>query len=129
MVSVRKVVNKRLPLSQAAIKQIAVSVLGKNYEASIVIAGDALLKKLNEAHRQKPGTTNVLSFSLTKTSGEIFLNEKKIALEARAAGKNVRLHFMYIFIHALLHLKGFTHGGTMENEEKKFLSRFSRITK
>ncbi len=128
MVSVRNLAKGRLPLSQKTITHIASSVLGSAYEASIVIAENSLLKKLNEEHRGKEGTTNVLSFSLTATSGEIFLNNKRIAEEARNAGKKIAPYFAYIFIHALLHLKGFTHGSTMETEEKKFLKRFSRIT-
>jgi probable rRNA maturation factor len=128
MVSIKNLAKGHLPLSQKDIEKIALSVLGKKYEASIVIGGDALLKKLNEEYRQKEGTTNVLSFSLSPQSGEIFLNEKKIAREARDAGKKIKNHFAYIFIHALLHLKGMSHGSTMEKEEKKILARFSRIT-
>jgi len=128
MVFIKNLVKKRLPLSPKKIKDIAVSMLGTKYEISIVVGGDALLKKLNVSYRKKKDTTNVLSFSLAPNLGEVFLNEKRIALEARISGKKVGEHFAYILIHALLHLKGFAHGSTMEREEKKILSRFSRIT-
>jgi len=31
----------------------------------------------------------------------------------------------YLFIHGLLHLKGFEHSSTMEKEEKKYMRLFS----
>lgn len=81
-------------------------VLGKNFDLSVVFANDAVMKKLNEVYRKKKGPTDVLSFPLSKTMGEIFINKKATRPD-------------YLFIHSLLHLKGFEHGKKMELEEKK----------
>ena len=81
-------------------------VLGKKFDLSVVLAGGAMMKKLNETYRKKKGPTDVLSFSLSPTMGEIFINKK-------ASRKD------FLFIHSLLHLKGLKHGKIMEKEEQK----------
>ena len=59
-------------------------------------------------------TSNVLSFPLSKTSGEILI--------CKAAAKPYTVEFL--FIHGLLHLKGLKHGAIMEGEESRLLKRF-----
>ncbi|MFA5001159.1 MAG: rRNA maturation RNAse YbeY [Candidatus Paceibacterota bacterium] len=86
-------------------------ILGVKYDLSLVFCGPALTRKLNQERRNKDKIANILSFPLTKDSGEIF-----IKLPANDFSVD------YLFIHGLLHLKGFAHGSKMEAEEKKFLS-------
>lgn len=86
-------------------------VLGKKFDLSIVMANDNLMKKLNEIYRKKRETTDVLSFPLSKTMGEIFINKKAVRQD-------------YLFIHSLLHLRGLRHGKKMEAEEKELIKRF-----
>lgn len=81
-------------------------VLGKKYDLSVVLASQAMMKKLNETYRKKKGAANVLSFPLSENMGEIFINKN-------AAQKD------FLFIHSLLHLKGLKHGKKMDKEEKK----------
>ena len=87
-------------------KEIKNCVLGEKYDLSVVMASEAMMKKLNETYRKKEGPTDVLSFSLSPTMGEIFINKK-------ATQKD------YLFIHSLLHLKGLEHGRKMDDKEKK----------
>lgn len=88
-------------------------ILGEKYDLSLVFCNGALTHKLNRERRNKDKVANVLSFPLTKLSGEIFI---KIPAQDFSAN--------HLFIHGLLHLKGFTHGSKMEAEEKRFLSSF-----
>jgi len=88
-------------------------VLGQKYELSLVFCGPALTHKLNIERRHKDKVSNVLSFPLSKNSGEIFI--KLPATDFPVA---------QLFIHALLHLKGLTHGSKMETEERKYLALF-----
>jgi len=100
------------------------AVLGEKYLLSLVIVGDALSRKLNATYRNKNKPTNVLSFSLSKNEGEIFLNLKKAKSETKEFGENYKNLVGYLFIHGLLHLKGMTHGGTMEEAERKIRRKF-----
>jgi rRNA maturation RNase YbeY len=95
-------------------------ILGDKYELSIVFVGDGIIKKLNKCYNK---ITNVLSFSLSKDTGEIFINLSYIKKEAKRSKIIFLKYLKYLYIHSLLHLKGFKHGRKMEKEEKKIISR------
>lgn len=101
------------------------TVMGAHYDLSLVIVGDALSTKLNQEHRKKSYTPNVLSFPVDTKTGEIFLNLKQAKREHAARGESYRYFVALLFIHSMLHLKGFAHGDTMESEEHKLLSKFN----
>ena len=87
----------------------------------MVFAPPVLMRKLNRQYRGKNKTANVLSFLIEKNRGEIFLN---INLLAQAGEKNLP----YLFLHGMLHLKGYDHKKTkdakkMEKLEKKILKK------
>ena len=99
-------------------------VLGKTYTLSLTFIGDARSQTLNKTYRRKDYPTNVLSFPLDAASGEILINLALAKREARKFGTTQARHTTYLFIHGLLHLKGHTHGDTMEKQEKALLKRF-----
>jgi probable rRNA maturation factor len=99
-------------------------VLGKKYELSLVFVGAALSKKLNNAYRGKNKPTNILSFSISKTEGEIFINSQRVKTDAPKFGRTEPGMLAFLFIHGMLHLKGMEHGSKMEREERKFCKRF-----
>ncbi len=104
-------------------ESIVRDVLGSDFSLSIVLIGDALAEKLNTTHRNKMYPANVLTFPLTKSSGEIFLNIAKIRREARRYESTPSDHAKYLLIHGCLHLKGYTHGSTMDTAEDYFKKR------
>lgn len=116
-----KTKGKVLPLPFVQIKN---AVLGKNYELSLVFVGDATSRKLNRIYREKDKPTNVLSFPLSKTEGEIFINLKKAKAEAPDFEMPYKTFVAYLYIHGLLHLKGLDHGKKMEKLESRFLKKF-----
>lgn len=103
---------------------MANAVLGSTYELSLVICGDRLARRINTEHRKKTYKPNVLSFPLSRTEGEIFLNVRKAEREAAALGTSAQKRMALLFVHGLLHLKGLDHGDTMEREEEKILAKF-----
>jgi probable rRNA maturation factor len=112
------------PWSTTGYAQVAEAILGKRYTLSIVLIGDARARSLNKTYRGKNGASNVLSFPLTKCSGEIFINIARVKREASQYGLTPRQHAVFLLIHGCLHLKGYTHGSTMERAEQKYLQRF-----
>ena len=104
--------------------QIKNAILGEQYELSLVCIGNARSRALNRQYRNKDYSTNVLSFPLSKSEGEIFLDLKKSKSEAPKFEMNYTTFIAYLFIHGLLHLKGHDHGPNMEALEKKFLKKF-----
>ncbi len=95
--------------------KIKEKVLGRKYELSVVLAGNALMKKLNLKYRRKNKIAAVLSFPLSKKEGENFINLSQ------------KQHSpLFLFIHALLHLKGLEHSVKMKGQEQKLMKRYGQ---
>jgi probable rRNA maturation factor len=99
-------------------------ILGKKYSLSLVLIGDAKSRTLNRTYREKDYPTNVLSFPLSKETGEIYLTVPRIKIEAKQFEMNEIEFAGYLFIHGLLHLKGYGHGVTMNQLESKYTRLF-----
>jgi probable rRNA maturation factor len=100
-------------------------ILGKNYDLSICFLPYQKQKKINDLYRQINKSTTILSFPLSKKSGEIIFDLKKVKKEAKNFHQTYPQFLKSLFIHGLLHLKGFQHSSTMEKEEDKYLKFFS----
>lgn len=100
-------------------------VLGKHYELSIAFVSSAKAQKLNMVHRNKDYVPNTLSFSLTKTAGEIILCTSALRTEYKKFAMTYNTYLIYIIIHSMLHLKGMEHGRIMESKEKRLLTYFT----
>lgn len=110
MFQITNLTKRKIPkISWGKIKE---KVLDKKYELSLVLAGNGLMKKLNARYRRKNKIASVLSFPLSKKEGEIFINlsQKKHSP-------------IFLFIHALLHLKGLEHSAKMEEQEQELMKR------
>lgn len=97
--------------------KIKKEILGTRYELSVSFLSDKEMRKAMKyryARIAGKKTSNVLSFPYSKTSGEILI--------CKAAAKPYTPE--YLFIHGLLHLKGFKHNATMEREESRILHKF-----
>ena len=105
---------QRIP---AIFKEIQAEILGPKYDLSVVFLLDKEMRKAMKYRNEKIAgkkTSNVLSFPLSKTSGEILICPT-------AAGPYT---LAYLFIHGCLHLKGKKHSDTMEREENRILKKF-----
>lgn len=121
-VFVTKTTNGKLP--GLPFERMKNAVLGETYELSLVFAGNHRMHSLNKKYRRKNYKPNTLSFSLTETSGEIFINTDRIRIEAKQYGLSERGYIALLFIHGLFHLKGMEHSATMEQKEQEILNRF-----
>lgn len=100
-------------------------ILGKKYVLSLAFIGATRAQKLNKEHRKKTYVPNVLSFPLTEDAGEIFITPSVAKTEASKFSMSYSGYVGFLFIHALLHLKGLDHGDTMEKAEKKYCSKYN----
>ncbi len=115
----------RGPVPRVPFEEIARTILGGRYQLSLVICGEALAERMNRVYRKKNYSPNVLSFPLDTREGEIFLNIKVGAREARRFQVSVRQRLTLLFIHGCFHLKGMRHGIQMEKLEEKTLRKFT----
>lgn len=89
-------------------------VLGKRYDLSLAFLTPKKMREVTLKYKKKDHVSNVLSFPLSKTSGEILI--------CKSAAKPYSV--AYLFIHGLYHLKGYKHSDTMERNELRCLKRF-----
>lgn len=101
------------------------TILGRQYELGVTFLSPKKQKEINIQCRGINKTTNILSFPLTKNSGEIIFDLSKVKKDAHLFNMSYPKFLKYLFIHGLLHLKGFDHSSIMERQEKKFLKMFS----
>ena len=113
----------RVPFSKMKDK-----AMGKKYSLSLVFIGEDRSKFLNKTYREKDKSTNVLSFSLDKTknkgSGEIFITPAVVRKQTKKFKRKFDNLVAFLFIHGLMHLKGYSHGSTMERAEGKLREKF-----
>lgn len=99
-------------------------VLGEEYELSLVLVSESEMRRLNRDYHGKDASTNILSFPLSKDAGEIFICPAFAKREAHLFDRTPQKYIGFLFIHGLVHLKGFDHGSTMERKEAKFRTEF-----
>lgn len=100
-------------------------ILGPSYALSLTFVGSVRARALNKTYRKATYVPNVLSFPLDATHGEIYITPSIARREAKKWHMTYSGYVGFLFIHALLHLKGHHHGATMEEAEKKFVAQFS----
>lgn len=99
-------------------------VLGKRYELSVAFVSPKKVQELNRRYRRTNASTDILSFALSRDSGELYLSMPDVSHKAREFGMNTRDYLGYVFIHGLLHLEGHHHGRTMDRLERTFCRTF-----
>jgi len=111
---------RRVPAAQlrAFAKRVARKAPStKGTGVSIVLAGDASVRRLNRDFRGKDATTDVLSFPSgvaelpdgTRPLGEIVISVAQAERQAAAAGHSLASELRLLVIHGYLHLLGYDH--------------------
>ena len=100
------------------------AVLGRSYDLSVAFVDDAAMGRANRVYRGRRVATDILSFPLSRSSGEILLSMAEIRKRAKVFGRGASNFLSFLFIHGLLHLKGYSHGSKMEREEEKIRRKF-----
>lgn len=112
-------------LPRVPFQRLKEKILGKKYILSIVIVGDLQSQRLNRAYRGKNKPTNILSFSLSKNEGELYLNLKQVRRETKLFKRPFANLVSFMLIHGMFHLKGHVHGSTMETKERAVRAAFN----
>ncbi len=106
-------------------ESIKTEILGKDYSLSVIFTSDEKMKKLNLIYREKNDTTDILSFPISETEGEIYISLEEARKESKKFDREYENFIGFLFIHGCVHLKGYDHGSTMENIEMKVRQRFN----
>jgi probable rRNA maturation factor len=114
--------NSKLPPTPfEAIKNAS---LGKAYSLNLIFTSSENIKKLNTIYRDKECATDILSFPISDTEGEIYISETEARKEAKKFDRDYDNFIGFLFIHGCTHLKGYDHGDIMEGIEIKLRKEF-----
>lgn len=92
------------------------------YEISLLLTDDETIRQLNKEYRNKDKSTDVLSFPMEDDImlGDIAISVDTAKRQAEEAEINIDRETAFLFIHGLLHLLGYDHETSKEDEEEMF---------
>ncbi len=105
-------------------EQIKNKILGHKYDLSLIFVSEKKIHSLNKIYRKINSPTDILSFSVDKDSGEIFICQKIAKKMAPDFERKYNNFITFLFVHSCVHLLGHDHGDKMENLEIKFRKFF-----
>ena len=120
------IIRKNGPIPVVPFLRIKETLIGKEYDLTIVFCSPEESRLRNKTYRDKDYATNILSFPLEKNSGEIYICLSVARRDAKKFDLSYQKFLHLLVIHGILHLKGHAHGSTMEALEEQHLKRFYR---
>jgi|GEM_PF-787404 len=111
------------PLDGAFLSHTKDAVLKKKYELSITCVGVKAMQEINKKHRELDKPTDILSFPIDETIGEIYLCFDMIEKKAKVFNISTKEYTEYVILHGMIHLLGHDHGEKMDALERKFTKR------
>ena len=92
------------------------------YEISLLITDDETIRKYNKEYRNRDRATDVLSFPMEDDIilGDVAISFETAKRQSEEAEINIDREVAFLFIHGLLHLLGYDHETSQEDEEEMF---------
>ncbi len=115
---------KNLAFARSMAEKIKEEILGKQYELSFAFVNKDKIKSLNKTYRKKDEPTDILSFPLSKTNGEILICKDVAKTKAKKFKMTLEDYLLFLVIHGILHLKGLKHNAKMERYERIYYNRY-----
>jgi len=108
------------------------SISKTDKDIELVIVDNETMHNINLEQRDVDKTTDVLSFPLEDIPhfplGSIVINSDLAKIKADEFGHSLKHEISLMFIHGLLHIKGYDHecdDGQMREEEKRLINEFN----
>lgn len=103
-------------------KKIRNKSLLKHKDITLVFLTSSQMKKINKNFRDKDKPTDVLSFVPIELNslGELLFCADVLKKQAKEQGHSLDHEFLYMFIHGILHLLGYDHELSAQEEKLMF---------
>jgi len=108
------------PRTRPLLEKVAARLRPGWLRVQLVLADDALLRRLNKQYRKRSGPTDVLSFRYEEKKprnlqpedsvhAEIYISLQRARRQARQRGHSLSRETVLLALHGLLHLQGHDH--------------------
>ena len=112
---IRRIIKRAIKVST---KEVAG---GKAFEISVMLVNNAEIHELNLQHRNMDKPTDVLSFPMDdEMLGDIVISMEQAKLQAENYGHSLEREVGFLTVHSMLHLFGYDHETSEENEAEMF---------
>jgi probable rRNA maturation factor len=118
------VIRKNGSIPVVPFLSIKEKIIGKSYDLTIIFCTPQESQERNKTYRDKNYPTNILSFPLSDTEGEIYISLSTARHDAKNFDMSYQKFLHLLIIHGVLHLKGHAHGSTMDTLEDSYLQKF-----
>lgn len=107
-------------------------------ELSISIVGDRTIRRINREYLSRDHSTNVISFSLLEGEygylnpmvlGDVVISADTAQREAEQGGMEFFERLCFLLTHGILHLCGFDHERSGEEEARKMIKKEREVFK
>lgn len=107
-------------------------------ELSISIVGDRTIRRINRDYLSRDHSTNVISFSLLEGEygylnpmvlGDVVISADTAQREAEQGGMEYFERLCFLLIHGILHLCGFDHERSGEEEARRMIKKEREVFK
>lgn len=105
-------------------------------ELSVAIVGDRIIRTLNRDYLEKDRPTNVISFSMQEGEfgavnpellGDVVISADTTAREAEESGISFWERLVFLLMHGILHLTGYDHERSGEEEARRMDAKEQEI--
>ena len=116
----------KVRIPRTAIATIYTDLLQNICSLNVICIGDAFSQKLNKAHRGKGAPTNILTFPPNDDGvAELYINTAMTQKMAKKHCISLKKQFLFLYIHGILHLLGYSHGTDMEILEDRYITMYT----
>jgi probable rRNA maturation factor len=135
--------QRRQRFKSRQLKKVAVKILSalgcpEGTELSVSIVGDRSIRIINREYLAKDRPTNVISFSLQEGEcggvnplalGDVIISADTAAREADEGGMEFFERLSFLLLHGILHLRGYDHERSGEEEAEKMRQKEQQLFK
>ena len=115
-------VRMRVLMKKAVSEVLRFEGIKRRCEISVTVTDDAAICELNKEYRKIDSPTDVLSFPMDGGAvlGDIVISLERAYEQANSYGHSVKREVVFLTVHSMLHLLGYDHEISEEDERVMF---------